>query len=125
MKALREIQEENEVNSKSKSEKISEERKIEDFDSNFLNTENERKKKIENNEKEMKKNEVENIETVKDPPNDNLLKNPTNMNNTQEEINEILKQPIHSDAKPTQCDKWNERQLAKKWQKRQILMKKT
>jgi hypothetical protein len=26
------------------------------------------------------------------------------MKDTQEEINEILKQPIHSDAKPTQCD---------------------
>jgi hypothetical protein len=35
------------------------------------------------------------------------------MKDTQEEINEILKQPILSDAKPTQCDKWNERQLAK------------
>jgi hypothetical protein len=41
-KALRECKEENEVNSKSKSDNISEEMKIGDFDSNFLNTENER-----------------------------------------------------------------------------------
>jgi hypothetical protein len=26
---------------------------------------------------------------------------------TQEEINELLNQPIHSDTKPIQCDKWN------------------
>jgi hypothetical protein len=64
-------------------------------------------------EKEMKNNEVENIKAVKDPPNNNLLKNSTNMKDTKEEINEILKQPIHRDDKPTQCDKWNERQLAK------------
>jgi hypothetical protein len=31
------------------------------------------------------------------------------MKDTQEEINEILKQPIHSDAKPSQYEKWNKR----------------
>jgi hypothetical protein len=107
-----------------------------------LNTESEQKKKAENDgqddqnfeqsnklpipiiEKEMKNNEVENIEAVKDPPNNNLLKNSTNMKDTQEKINEIPKQPIHSDAKPTQCDKWNERQLAKEMAKETNFMKK-
>jgi hypothetical protein len=64
-------------------------------------------------EEEMKKNGVENIETVKDPPKDSFPNNSMIVNTTQEEINELLKQPIHSDAKPTQCDKWNERQLAR------------
>jgi hypothetical protein len=54
MKALREHQEENEVNSKSKSENISEEKKIEDFNSNFLNTESERNKKAEKMNKTIK-----------------------------------------------------------------------
>jgi hypothetical protein len=72
----------------------------------------------------MKRNEVGNIETVKDHPNDKLLKNSTDMEDTQEEINEILKQPIHNDAKPTQCKKWNERQLAKEMAEEAILMKK-
>jgi hypothetical protein len=40
------------MNTKSKSENISEEKKIGDFESNFFNTENERKKKAEKDEQD-------------------------------------------------------------------------